>query len=84
MPVALRSGRFAVKVYGPPREHAPPHVHVFVGTEGIVVVRLPSGTRPIAVRQIEGAVRDRDVRTAVNLVLTNAALLLDAWNRLHG
>lgn len=39
MPTVLREDGFRVVVYGPPREHPPPHVHVEHGAKGLVVIR---------------------------------------------
>lgn len=86
MPTVARSQdcRLAVKVYGPPREHPPPHVHVEVGRVGVVVVRLALDDRPLAVWKVSGEVDDATVIEAVRLVEAHEATIRDAWRRIHG
>lgn len=73
-----------MKVYGPPREHPPPHVHIEVGRVGVVVLRLPIGDRPLEVWRVHGEVSERDVMAAVRLVDAHEAAIRTAWERIHG
>jgi hypothetical protein len=84
MPTVLRSGRFVVKVYGPPREHPPAHVHVEVGRDGIVVIRLSLGDDPVAVWRTLGGLTERDVTEAVRIVEAHEDTIRAAWERIHG
>lgn len=81
MPVILRSGGFEVRIYFPPREHGPAHVHVKRGqTE--VIIHLADGDRIQEVRRISD-MRHSDLTKAMNLVAAHAEYLLQVWKRLH-
>ena len=83
MPVIVVSGRFRLKIFGPPREHAPPHVHVEHRPAGLAVIRIgPHGTRPVVWESY--AMRDKEVFEALVLVERHVHELLTAWERLHG
>jgi hypothetical protein len=84
MPTIVRRGKFAVKVYGPPQEHPPPHVHVRVGADGMVIVRLPFGGKPLQVRSVSPTVRGPDLIEALWLVEEHEAAIMAAWEGLHG
>lgn len=84
MPTVYREGVFVIKIYGPPREHPPPHVHVEVGTHGLVVIRL--GLRfgdPPRIWQAYD-VCDREVVTAFRLVEKHEIELRRRWEQMHG
>jgi hypothetical protein len=83
MPTVVRAGTLVVKVYGPPREHPPPHVHVEVGRTGVVVLRLPPDDRPLEVWRVHGEVSEQDVIAAVRLVEVHEAAIRAAWERIH-
>ena len=83
VPTIVREGRFRVVVYGPPREHSPPHVHVEVGPDGLVVIRLGIGSSPPRVWAVYGA-RDQEVLAAYRLVQIHHGQLLAAWRAIHG
>jgi len=83
MPTVVRHGTLAVKVYGPPREHPPPHVHVEVGRTGVVVLRLPLDDRALEVWRVHGEVSEREVVAAVQLVEAHEAEIRAAWERIH-
>lgn len=73
-----------VKVYGPPREHPPPHVHVEVGRTGVVVIRLAIRDHPLRVWRVYGEVDEVTVLAAVRLIEANEAAIRAAWERIHG
>ena len=79
MPAVLRFRRFRVIILLPPREHPPAHVHV-EHSDGEVIVEL----EPLVVRQVNGAVKDKDVATAYRLVEANVDFLLTEWRKYHG
>ena len=83
MPTVVRLGSLVVKVYGPPREHPPPHVHIEVGRTGVVVLRLPLGDKPLEVWRVHGEVGERDVIAAVQLVEAHEPAIRVAWERIH-
>lgn len=66
MPTVLRIAGFRVVIFLPPREHAPPHVHVRK-TGGEVVIELASGGRRQTIRSI-AAMRTTDVIRAFRIV----------------
>jgi hypothetical protein len=85
MPTVLRVGRFVVKVYAPPREHPPAHVHVEVRPAGEVVVRLAlDAESPAEVWEVKGDVAPADVLRALRLVEAREAQIRTAWEALHG
>lgn len=67
MPTVVREDGFVVKVWGPPREHAPPHVHVEKHPEGLVVIRLALPNKPQRVWEYYN-VSKRDIINAFRLV----------------
>mgnify|MGYP003383720696 CR=1 FL=1 len=83
MPTIIQDGDFKVKVYGPPREHPPAHVHVVRGRESTVIIELGADGEPPAVRQVYD-MNARDVVHAYRLVQQHAAALRAAWERIHG
>ena len=64
----------------PPREHGPPHVHVFSG-EGECEFWISS--EEVGVKAIYD-MRASDVRDALAIVADNVHFLLAEWRRLHG
>lgn len=84
MATIVRAGRLRVKLYGPPREHPPPHVHVEVGRVGVVVIRLALGDNPLQVWRVHGEVDDSVVLEAVRLVERHEVAIRVAWERMHG
>jgi len=84
MPPVRREGALVVKVYGLPREHPSPHVHVEVGRSGIVIIRLAINDNPLRVWRVYGEVDDATVLAAVRLVQANEVAIRAAWERIHG
>ncbi|MEX2154227.1 MAG: DUF4160 domain-containing protein [Gemmatimonadaceae bacterium] len=80
MPIVLRANGFKVTIRHPPREHGPPHVHVFSGD---AECELWIGSEEIGVKAIHG-MRASDGRDALQIVADNVDLLLGEWRRLHG
>ena len=66
----------------PPREHAPPHVHVW-NADGEVVITLAVEDRPQTVRTVAG-MRPADVTAAFWLVEEHTNYLLERWREFHG
>jgi hypothetical protein len=83
MPTVLREDGFTIRVYGPPREHPPPHVHIERGTDELVVIRLGTSELPPAVWAVY-EMKDRDVLRAFRLVEKHHVELEQAWRRIHG
>ncbi|MEX2016507.1 MAG: DUF4160 domain-containing protein [Candidatus Hydrogenedentales bacterium] len=82
MPTIVREDGFSIRVYPPPREHPPPHVHVCkAGTE--VVIDLGSAGALPALREERGMARS-DVPRAIQLVWRHHELLTAAWENMHG
>jgi len=82
-PTVLRKEGFVIRVYGPPREHPPPHVHVERGPEEVVVIRLGTSGDPAKVWAVYG-MKDRDVVRAFRLVERHLEEIQRAWREIHG
>lgn len=82
MPTVLRINGFRVVIFLPPREHAPPHVHVQHATEEAVIA-LAHGGRAQLLVSVTG-LRDADVARAFWIVESHAEYLLDRWTEFHG
>jgi hypothetical protein len=82
MPTILRHHGFSIVIFLPPREHAPPHVHVR-NASGEVVIMLGSDGRPQQIRTISG-MRDVDVADAFWIVEEHSSFLLERWYAIHG
>ena len=83
MPTIVRRDGFRIKIFGPPREHPPPHVHVYKGGEGLVIIRLGirgGPPRVWSVYDLDGS----DVLRAFRLVEAHASVLQIAWEKIHG
>lgn len=78
MPTVLTLAGFVFRIYFPPREHGPAHVHAFrAGAE--VIVDLA----PVAVRENYG-MRSGQIVKAVRIIEDNLALLQEEWRKIHG
>ncbi|MDH4348880.1 MAG: DUF4160 domain-containing protein [Gemmatimonadota bacterium] len=83
MPTTLRQHGFVVRIYGPPREHPPPPVHVERGPDEVVVIRLGMSGGPARVWAVYG-MTDQDVVRAVRLVEAHLGRIEEAWRARHG
>lgn len=82
MPTVLRIEGFRVVIYLPPREHEPPHVHVWKdGSE--VVIDLATSRRRQTIRSVS-RMRVPDVTKAFWIVEGNTDYLLMCWRQYHG
>ncbi|MFN8669456.1 MAG: DUF4160 domain-containing protein [Gemmatimonadaceae bacterium] len=77
----LRVAGFRLVIFLPPREHAPPHVHV-VNAGGEVVIELGSRRQRGIIRSVF-RMRDHDVQRAVDIVEAHLEYLHDCWSELH-
>jgi hypothetical protein len=82
MPTVLRAGGFRVVIFLPPREHAPPHVHVR-SARGEVVIALAATGKPQTIRRVTG-LRPSEVAEAFWVVEANTEFLLARWREYHG
>ena len=82
MPTDLRVGKFRVLILFPPREHAPPHVHV-VSAGGIAVITLAHNANKQRTMRLEGMTR-ADARQAERIVADHTTQLLEQWRLIHG
>lgn len=81
MPTVHDESGFQIRIYLPPREHAPPHVHVLKsGAE--VIINLGDAGRPPEIREVHG-MRTRDVLRAYRLVERLNAELIEKWREYH-
>ncbi|MGH8337116.1 MAG: DUF4160 domain-containing protein [Gammaproteobacteria bacterium] len=83
MPTVVEEGEFRIKVFGPPREHPPIHVHVEHGADGLVIIRLATRLKPHEVWAVYD-MKNRDVVAAYRLVETHEAAIRAAWRTMHG
>ena len=77
MPTIVRESGFEVRIYT--ADHPPAHVHV---EKAGAVLKIDLFT--LAVVRIVGAIADRDVKHAEEIVAKHAVRLKQAWARLHG
>ena len=80
MPEVLRMNGFVLSIY--PRDHPPPHVHVWrSGSQ--VKVTIPLGDSP---PDVVGRNRfgPRDTAAAIALVAAHPDYLLHQWGEIHG
>jgi hypothetical protein len=82
MPTVLRVDSFRIVIYLPPREHEPPHVHVWKG-DSEVVIDLPTARRGQIIRGVS-RMRTADVAKAFWIVEDHAEYLLTRWREYHG
>ena len=77
MPTILREAGFEVRIYT--LDHPPPHVHV---QKAGAVLKMDLATAQVV--RIVGAVSDRDVKRAEQIVAKHAVVLKETWRKLHG
>ena len=77
MPTVLREQGFEVRIYT--FDHPPAHVHV---AKAGAIVRIELATRTAT--EIVGAISDRDVKRAEQMVSRHARRLKEEWERIHG
>lgn len=83
MPTVVREDGFVVKVWGPPREHAPPHVHVEKPPDGLITIRLALPKNRQRVWEYYN-VSKRDILKAFRIVEKHEDAIRREWERLHG
>jgi hypothetical protein len=81
VPTVLRVDGFRVVIYLPPREHEPPHVHVWKGA-GEVVIELPTARRHQTIRSASH-IRTADIANAFWIVEEHTDYLVACWRRYH-
>ena len=82
MPTVLRARGFQVRIYSPPREHGPAHVHVLRG-DGEMILDLNDDGETVTVRGASHMPR-RDAWRAMQLVEEYAPFLREQWRKYHG
>ena len=82
MPIVLNGDGFHVRILLPPREHGPPHVHIWKAG-AVMVINLPEGDKPIEIRAIR-RMRMADVVAAFRIVEANIDKLSEQWRKYHG
>ena len=83
VPTVVRENGFRIVLYLPSREHGPPHVHVFKGTDAELIVWLGTSASPPHVGESLG-MASNDIRRAFRLVESHQTRLLDLWRQFHG
>jgi hypothetical protein len=79
----FEEGPLTVRVYAPPREHRPPHVHVESTNGGEVLGKLGDEDTAPSLWQVHGMNRQDAVR-AVRIVEENQEEFLAEWRKYHG
>jgi hypothetical protein len=82
VPTVLRVEGFRVVIYLPPREHEPPHVHVWKGAAE-VVIDLATPQRRQTIRRVS-RMRTSDVVKAFWIVEAHTDYLMKCWRKYHG
>lgn len=82
MPTVLEQDGFQIKVFLPPREHGPAHVHVYKAG-GVAVINLPDATQPLTIRSVSKKMRNADVVAAVRLVEAHVETCWTHWRKYH-
>jgi len=82
MPTVLEQDGFQIKVFLPPREHGPAHVHVYKAG-GVTVITLPDATQPLTIRSVSKQMRNADVVAAVRLVEAHVKTCWIHWRKYH-
>lgn len=77
MPTLIREEGFEVRIYT--LDHPPPHVHV---AKAGAIVKIDLSTHHAI--EIVGAISDRDVKRAEQLVARHTQFLKQEWEKLHG
>jgi DNA-binding FadR family transcriptional regulator len=77
VPTLIREDGFEIRIYT--RDHSPAHVHV---SKAGANMKIDLATNQVV--QIAGAISDRDVKRAEQLVAKHAQTLREAWENLHG
>lgn len=76
----LETDKWKIKIYAPPREHGPPHVHVILKGSKLEV--------KINLRDLEimghTHLSKRAAKEIVRYVHENYDFLMDCWEKLHG
>ena len=79
MPTILRLDGFKFVIW--PRDHPPPHVHVFkAGTEVIIELGI-EGEWP-SVRETRG-MSTRDITSAFDMAILHNKLFMEKWANIH-
>lgn len=76
-----RQDGFTIHIFGPPREHKPPHVHVR-RADAVLVVRLGNEAIPANAWKNYG-MSDRGVVNAMRIVQANKDQFLTTWAEVH-
>lgn len=82
MPTVFERDGWQIKVFLPPREHGPPHVHVYKAGD-VAVITLPGAEHPLTIRSISKYMKDADVVLAVRLVEANIDACWAHWRKYH-
>jgi hypothetical protein len=82
MPTVHAEDGFQIRIYLPPREHAPPHVHVVKAGAEVIINLGEEGSHP-EIREVHG-MSDRDAVRAYRIVESVQAQLRRRWREYHG
>jgi hypothetical protein len=79
MGVVIENSQWKIKIYPPPREHGPPHVHVIAkGMNAEVKINLITLEVLGKTRFTKKAVKD-----IIRYLFDNQDYLIEAWEKMH-
>jgi hypothetical protein len=81
-PTIVEEDGFQSKVFLPPREHGPAHVHVSKAGE-VAIVTLPHATQSLMVQSVSKKMRNANVVAAVRLVEAHVDMSWMHWRKYH-
>ena len=81
VPIVLRVNGFVVRIFLPPREHGPAHVHVSKQGGSLIVI-LGSPSEGASIRNIHG-MRTSDVLAAMRIIEDHIEELREQWRKYH-
>ena len=81
MPTILVIAGFAFRIFRPPREHGPPHVHVWKSGAKAIILLGDSDNTPTVRRVLR--MSPHDVTRALRIVGEHQELLLRRWREYH-
>ena len=79
MGVIIENSQWKIKIYPPPREHGPPHLHVIAkGLNAEVKINLET-------LEVMGRTRfsKKAVKKIIGYLFENWDFLIDAWEEMH-
>ena len=80
MPTILRIDGFLVMIM--PNDHRPPHVHIFRAEGHLRIAIGDEENRPKLMEAF--GMSNKDIKKALDIVITHQTKLIEAWRKIHG